>query len=184
MVERLKLSDEINTLAGIEFLTEVRRAHDLYGKVLGVAGSAGSGAVAAESANLRELRSALARSISHYALKVLSMSDDDPVQARRLLAPLAEHHRTADKRPSYSRLTSDGTPGPTPSQGVSVGSGPAIGKLSGTQERLGSPKSASESGSFRLSSDPGPLRPLQDIGSGPHRNDSGVFRVKKPTGQP
>jgi hypothetical protein len=164
MVDRLKLTDEIGLLAGPEFLTEVKRAHELYGKVLGIGGGAMSGAVAAESANLRELRSALARSISHYALKVLSISDDDPVQARRLLAPLAEHHRNADKRPSYGRLNADSSPG----------------KLSGPQERL-STKSTSESGSFRLPSDPGPLRAMQDIGSGPHRSDSGIFRVKKPS---
>lgn len=192
LIERLKLADEINALAGPEFLAQVRRAHDTYGKVLGIAGESTPDS-SSESAHVRELRAALGRAISHYALKVVSMSDDDPVQARRLLAPLAEHHRLGERRPSYNRPTFESRPAspaptaPNLSPHTSGDRWAAINRPSDSglfRINAPAPESfrapASDSGSFRTPSEPGSPRPLTDAGSAPHR-DSGFFRIKKPS---
>ena len=161
MIERLKLQDELSALAGPEFLTEVRRAHDLYGKMLGIGGEVSTSLPASESTQVRELRASLGRAISHYALKVLSISDEDPSQVRRLLAPLAEHHRTTvERRPNYGRVSIESQSNPSAERVA------AIGRIK-------------DSGTFRAPTDPGVLRPILDLSAAPQR-DSGIFRVKKP----
>jgi hypothetical protein len=103
LCDRLKLDDDLSLLAGREFVTEIRRAHELYGRVLGVDGPTAESV--AENNQLRELRASLGRCISHYALKVLNLADDDPSLVRRLLTPLSEHQRSVDRRPSQGRAS-------------------------------------------------------------------------------
>jgi hypothetical protein len=169
MIERLKLADEIDLLAGAEFLAEVRRTHDLCGKGLGLPGSV-TQAPTGENPHLKELRLSLGRCISQYALKVLSMSDEDTTSIRRMLQPLSEHHRTAERRPSQVRAV----PEPTPS--------PAAGKLTPPPDRR-LVTSRTEPVTFRATTQESTissqLRSHGDSDASSLR-DSSVFRMKKP----
>ncbi len=180
LIEKLKLEAEVNALAGAEFLTHVRRTHETYGKMLGMSGES-SGPVATENPNVREQRAALGRCISHYAIRVLHTADEDPGSARRLLAPLVEYHRMAAQRQSAGRPSGDSKPSTSGERWIPTNRTGDSGTFRQSSES-GTFRAANESGTFRIPSDPGPLRPLPDVGSNPHRHDSGVFRVtKKPT---
>ncbi len=187
IIDRLKLTEEIDALAGIEFLRQVRSVQDAYSKLAGVAGNPTTQAPPAEDNNIRDLRAALGRCISQYALKVLTLADEDRNQVRRLLAPLVEHHRLAERRPSSSglfaanRLPSDNRITPDPrllsESRNSIEprpSGEARPSLPG--DRKYSTSRPSDSGIFRTQNNAGTVRPVPDAGSGPLR-DSGLFRV-------
>lgn len=98
-IEQLRLTADLNRLAGTEFLTEVRRTHELYGKVLGLPRSTdGRDGHAADdapldSATLRELRFTVSRAISQYALKIVALADEDDQLVRRVLAPIEDLRR-------------------------------------------------------------------------------------------
>lgn len=180
LIDRLRLSDELDALAGPEFLVQVRRAHDLYGRTLGVSGDA-IPEPASEGAHVRELRMALGRSISHYALKVLSLADDDLPQVRRLLAPLAEHQRSMERRPSFSRQTQP----IHESKAITPSDRPPISRTDSgvfrvaTESNAPKPLHTGDSGAYRIGAD-GTVRPIGD--SGANRTDSGIFRVPKKPG--
>ncbi len=98
-IEQLRLAADLHRLAGAEFLAEVRRTHELYGKVLGLSrGADGPQASQADdapldSATLRELRFAVSRAISQYALKIVALADEDDQLVRRVLAPIEDLRR-------------------------------------------------------------------------------------------
>lgn len=98
-VEQLRLTADLHRLAGAEFLAEVRRTHELYGKVLGLPrhtdGRDGREADDSplDSATLRELRFTVSRAISQYALKIVALADDDDQLVRRVLAPIEDLRR-------------------------------------------------------------------------------------------
>jgi hypothetical protein len=190
LIERLKLTDEVNALAGAEFLTQVRHAHELYGKMLGIGGDS-NGPAPAESPAMRDQRGALGRCISHYALRVMHIADENPVEARRLLAPLVEYHRLAERRPpTTARPSGDSKPSMSGDRWpAATRSGESGTFRAGAESGITRP--AAESGTYRpvldppphrVPSDPGPLRPIIDPGSNPHRPESGLFRAanKKP----
>lgn len=102
-IEQLRLTADLHRLAGAEFLTEVRRTHDIYGKVLGLvpspesrdarSGREGDDDLALDNATIRELRFALSRAIAQYALKIVALADDDDELVRRVLAPIEDLRR-------------------------------------------------------------------------------------------
>lgn len=208
-IERLRLGEELATIAGPEFLVEVRRAHELYTRVLGMKGgeptlsSAGS-----ESAVLRELRWAVGKALSQYATKVLELADEDPFQIKRLLAPIAEYQRTVarkrgdgslgarssshDSRPAGldSRL-SDGKPEPRVPDSKPELRPPAK-RGSESAVDWAPLRRISESGDWapiRVSPDASSASPLTSQSDKPdsevfpiRRTDSGTYRAyKKPT---
>lgn len=96
-IEQLHLTADLHRLAGAEFLAEVRRTHELYGRVLGLSRSRDgreprepreADDLPLDSATLRELRFALSRAIAQYALKIVALADDDDELVRRVLAPI------------------------------------------------------------------------------------------------
>lgn len=190
LIDRLRLGEDLDALAGPEFLAQVRRAHDLYGRTLGVSGETAPDSGPQEGAHVRELRMALGRSISHYALKVLSLADDDLPQVRRLLAPLAEHQRNVEKRPSFARQTQPiheskaVTPSDRPSPLGRNDSG-IFRVATATEPNAPKAMPTSDSGTFRVNPD-GSVRPMGTTGdSGSIKTtESGFFRPipKKPPG--
>jgi hypothetical protein len=94
-IEQLRLTADLHRLAGAEFLAEVRRTHEVYGKVLGRGrdGRDSADDLPLDSATLRELRFALARAIAHYALKIVALADEDDELVRRVLAPIEDFRR-------------------------------------------------------------------------------------------
>jgi hypothetical protein len=99
-IEHLRLGADVQRLGGSEFLAEVQRTHEAYGRVLGLgrhrearpreAGGEPEDDAPLDSATKRELRFALARAIAQYALKVVAFSDENDALVPRLLAPLRE----------------------------------------------------------------------------------------------
>ena len=98
-IGQLRLTADLHRLAGPEFLTEVRRTHELYGKVLGLPRQTdGRDAREADDspldgATLRELRFAVSRAISQYALKIVALADEDDQLVRRVLMPIEDLRR-------------------------------------------------------------------------------------------
>ncbi len=98
-IGQLRLTADLHRLAGSEFLTEVRRTHELYGKVLGLPRQTdGRDAREADDspldgATLRELRFAVSRAISQYALKIVALADEDDQLVRRVLMPIEDLRR-------------------------------------------------------------------------------------------
>jgi hypothetical protein len=106
-VEQLRLLADLQRLAGSEFVAEVQRTHDTYGKVLGLGQRRDSrppvhhgqgsrvtmeldGDAPLDSSAKREMRFALSRAIAQYALKVVAFSDESDGQLHALLAPIKE----------------------------------------------------------------------------------------------
>jgi hypothetical protein len=92
-IEQLRLTADVERLAGAEFLAEVRRTHELYGRVLGLPRPREplpEPELPLDSATLRELRFALARAIARYALRIVAIFEQDGELLQQLLAPLQE----------------------------------------------------------------------------------------------
>ena len=98
-IEKNNLADDIDTIAGAEFLAEVRRAHADYGHVLGITKASKSEA----PENLAEPLRALGKAIAHYALKLAGLAGDsgDALRmARAALRPIDEHRAALARRAS------------------------------------------------------------------------------------
>jgi hypothetical protein len=96
------LADDIDEIAGPEFLAEVRRAQKCYGSVLEL----GAGAEHRPGIELSDPLRALGRAISNYALQVIATADGTTSslwEVRQSLKPID------DLRPAPSRRSS--TPG-------------------------------------------------------------------------
>jgi hypothetical protein len=104
-IEQLRLAADLQRLAGGEFLAEVQRTHEIYGRVLGLGrhrdsrpplreGPRGMAELdddaPLDSTTKRELRFALSRAIAQYALKIVALSDEEDALVHELLAPLQE----------------------------------------------------------------------------------------------
>lgn len=96
-IEANKLANDIDALAGSEFLAEVRRAHAHYGLVLGITKAAkGDG-----PENLADPLRALGKSIVQYALKLVGLASDSEESLRMVraaLRPIDEHRAATAKR--------------------------------------------------------------------------------------
>jgi hypothetical protein len=120
-IDKNSLVNDIDDIAGAEFLAEVRRAHADYGHVLGITKAAkGDGpenlaeplralgkAIVQKAAkgdgpeNLAEPLRALGKAIVQYALKVAGLAgdgDDALRMARAALRPIDEHRAAIAKR--------------------------------------------------------------------------------------
>ncbi len=97
LVDTNKLAGDIDRIAGPAFLVEVRRAHELYGKALGITAALET----PDEANLATPLRALQDAVVGYALKVIATADDDDpssmAMVRAALAPL-DAHRMAQAR--------------------------------------------------------------------------------------
>lgn len=94
------LEDTLNDLAGEDFLTEIRRAHDVYGEVLGITKVAPAAQSPVRAERLRELR----RLMSRYVVRVLAQLDDDAesqAMVRQALQPI-DDFRAAQARRAVS----------------------------------------------------------------------------------
>jgi hypothetical protein len=102
-IESEGLGDDLDRIAGPEFLSEVRLAHEAYGKVLGI-----SKAVAVArpdgAANHLDLLAALSSAMGEYAFQLAALASSsasaEPLRAaaRAALAPLDELRATAAAR--------------------------------------------------------------------------------------
>jgi len=94
------LAADINTIAGPEFLAEVRRVHILYGEAIGVTKSNSSSPVPSLTFPLREI----CTSITLYAMQLAAVrlddeaSDEQRIAAREALRPLDEYRASAARR--------------------------------------------------------------------------------------
>jgi hypothetical protein len=89
-IESQNLTDDVNELAGPEFLTEVKSAHAEYGIALGVTAPAPEVLEFKLAAPL----ASLARSIGKYTLAVVTMAGDDAASiavARKALRPIDDY---------------------------------------------------------------------------------------------
>jgi hypothetical protein len=96
-IDKTNLVNDIDVIAGAEFLDEVRRAHAEYGQALGITKAPKSEAPESLAEPLR----ALAKAIAQYALKLAGLagdSDDALRMARAALRPIDEHRATTAKR--------------------------------------------------------------------------------------
>ncbi len=134
-VEKLSLVPDLDAVAGPEFLTEVRRAHELYSRALGRRPDGSSSSDnerppgkesprdsakdkdkdardSGESPAVRDLRFHLARCISAYALKVLALTPDDVKDyqsTKRWLAPLSAFQRAESRKNAAGQTVAGGT---------------------------------------------------------------------------
>ncbi|APR79648.1 Hypothetical protein A7982_04995 [Minicystis rosea] len=91
------LAADVDALAGPEFLTEIRRAHEAYGIAIGVTQPIPQ----AESVNLAEHRRALSRAIASYGIAVVSMAGDDDealATVRKALRPIDDYREAQSRR--------------------------------------------------------------------------------------
>jgi hypothetical protein len=94
------LEDTLNDLAGEEFLAEIRRAHEVYGEVLGITKVAPAAQSPVRAERLRELR----RLMNRYVVRVLAQLDDDAesqAMVRQALQPI-DDFRAAQARRAVS----------------------------------------------------------------------------------
>jgi hypothetical protein len=94
------LEDTLNDLAGEDFLTEIRRAHEVYGEVLGITKVAPAAQSPVRAERLRELR----RLMNRYVVRVLAQLDDDAesqAMVRQALQPI-DDFRAAQARRAVS----------------------------------------------------------------------------------
>jgi hypothetical protein len=98
LVDQDKLAGDIDRIAGPEFLEEVRRAHALYGKALGMTG----GVTVADEVNLAAPLRKLQQAIVSYGIKLIaSANDEDPdsiAVVRAALAPIDAHRAAMSRR--------------------------------------------------------------------------------------
>jgi hypothetical protein len=98
LIEEDELAEDIDALAGPEFLAEVRKAHRIYGEAIGVTRPAAE----AKRANLVDPLRALGRAITQYALQVIAMVDDEKPESialvKRALRPIDDHRADAAHR--------------------------------------------------------------------------------------
>jgi hypothetical protein len=104
------LAADIDTLAGPEFLVEVRRAHEAYGIAIGVTKAPEE----APPVNLADPLRALSRAVARYGLVIAAMVDEDAASvatARRALKPI-DDHRDGQARRSAAGTRGEETPPP------------------------------------------------------------------------
>lgn len=98
LIEDDELEGDIDTLAGPEFLAEVRKAHKIYGEALGVTKAAAE----VKRANLVDPLKALGRAITQYALQVIALVDDEKPESvemvKRALRPIDDYRSDAAHR--------------------------------------------------------------------------------------
>ncbi len=98
LVETNKLAGDIDRVAGPMFLAEVRRAHELYGKALGVTEAVATYEEASLAGPLRAVQDA----VVGYALRLIATAEeDDPssvAMVRAALAPLDAHRAAQGRR--------------------------------------------------------------------------------------
>jgi len=111
LIEDDELSEDIDALAGPEFLAEVRKAHTIYGEAIGVTKPSGEG----KRVNLVDPLRTLGRAITQYALQVIAMVDDERPESvevvRRALRPIDDHRADAAHR--AARADKEDLPPPT-----------------------------------------------------------------------
>lgn len=112
------LAADLDTLAGPEFLKEVRAAHKGYGVALGVT----KAAVEAPEVNLADPLRALARAIGRYGVAVAGTVDDDKpatiAAARKALRPIDDFREAQARRTSEGGQAAPATPAVTPTTPV------------------------------------------------------------------
>ncbi len=99
MIDADGLAADIDAIASPEFLQQVRQAHKVYGRVLGITQPSASIQAPARAENLRTLRQAMSR----YVFSVLStVSDQDTANvARDALRPISKlREDLSARRPS------------------------------------------------------------------------------------
>jgi hypothetical protein len=98
LIEDDELAEDLDALAGPEFLAEVRKAHKLYGEAIGITKPSGE----AKRVNLVDPLRALGRAITQYALQVIAMVDDEKAESvevvKRALRPIDDHRTDAAHR--------------------------------------------------------------------------------------
>jgi hypothetical protein len=96
-IDKDNLAGEIEELAGPEFLAEVRKAHDNYGRVLGITKAAKGN----EPSNLIDPLRAVGKAIVQYALKLAGMAGDSEKSlqmVRAALRPIDDHRAASSAR--------------------------------------------------------------------------------------
>jgi hypothetical protein len=98
LIEEDELAEDLDALAGPEFLAEVRKAHKIYGEAIGVTKPAAE----VKRANLVDPLRALGRAITQYALQVVSLIEDEKPESvemvKRALRPIDDHRADAAHR--------------------------------------------------------------------------------------
>jgi len=100
------LADDIDKIAGPEFLSEVRRVHALYGDAIGVTRNNKIGPLPNLSTPLREVSAA----ITLYSMQLATIRLDDEATpdmrqaAREALRPLDEHRADTSRRETSQQL--------------------------------------------------------------------------------
>lgn len=113
-----ELSEDINAIAGPEFLAEVRKAHTLYGEALGVTRPEGG-----EPVNLVDPLRALGKAITQYSLQVIAMDDETQASVEAIktaLQPIDEH------RTDTTRRAAKGDPGSSATLATTVPEVPEV----------------------------------------------------------
>ena len=108
------LDIDLDRIAGVEYLTEVRRTHERYGEIVGTSQAKDAPATLPE---LAEPLRRLGRAMAGYGIQMVALyfSGDEPLRARvrRALHPLDQYRASAARRSQASNTTEPPKP-PTP----------------------------------------------------------------------
>lgn len=103
-IDEESLAADIDTIAGVEFLAEVRRVHKLYGEAIGVTKQRSASPVPSLAVPLRDVGTAM----TLYALQLVSVcldeeaSSDARAAAQEALKPFDDARAVAARRESHN----------------------------------------------------------------------------------
>lgn len=114
LIEEEEFESDLETIAGPEFLAELKKAHHLYGQALGITRAADP----KSPVNLSEPLRALAKAVVHYSLQLIAMLDDSEATSaavRKALHPLDQlRAQQSERRSKQEPLPAANTESPVP----------------------------------------------------------------------